>query len=273
MLRLHDGQATLWEQLLPGVVHLLPEELARVDALLDDPGFLAPFVRRFDCRIGRPTVPIDTYLRLMYLKHRHSLGYETLVKEVADSLSWRRFCRIRLEGGVPHPTTLMKLSRRFGTATLDDLNATLLDAAVEKRVLRSRRLRVDTTVVEADVRYPTDSGLCAHAISRVTRAVRAVKATGLAARTRFRSRVKQAGEAVLRMSHTLGSVRSRAAVDRITSELHQLAVASATEAKRVLEEAGRATGSRALKGKHAVARLAEEVRRVRSSANPTTQFG
>ncbi|MDA8282533.1 MAG: ISNCY family transposase [Actinomycetota bacterium] len=261
MLRLHDGQATLWEQLLPEVVHLLPEELTRIDALLDDEGFLAPFVRRFNCRIGRPTVPIDSYLRLMYLKHRHGLGYETLVKEVADSLSWRRFCRIRLEGGVPHPTTLMKLTRRFGVATLDDLNATLLDAAVERKVLRSRRLRVDTTVVEADVRYPTDSGLCAHAVSRLTRAVRAVKATGLAAKTRFRSRVTEAGEAVRRMSHTLGRVRGRAAVDRITSELHQLAGDCASEAKQVLEQAGRATGSRALKGKLAVARLAEEIRR------------
>jgi IS5 family transposase len=261
MLRLHDGQATLWEQLLPEVVHLLPDELAKVDTLLDDPGFLAPFVRRFNCRIGRPTVPIDTYLRLMYLKHRHTLGYETLVKEVADSLSWRRFCRIRLEGGVPHPTTLMKLSRRFGTATLDDLNATLLEAAVEKRVLRSRRLRVDTTVVEADVRYPTDSGLCAHAVSRLTRAVKAVKATGLAVRTRFRPRVKEAGEAVRRMSHTLGRAGSRGAVERITGELHQLASTCAAEAQRVLARAQRASGSRARKGRLAVARLVEEVHR------------
>ena len=271
MLRLHDGQATLWEQLLPEVVRLLPEELTKVDALLDDPGFLAPFVRRFNCRIGRPTVPIDSYLRLMYLKHRHGLGYETLVKEVADSLSWRRFCRIRLEGGVPHPTTLMKLTRRFGTSTIDDLNATLLEAVVEKKVLRSRRLRVDTTVVEADVRYPTDSGLCAHAVSRLTRAVKAVKSTGLAVGTRFRPRVKEAGEAVRRMSHTLGRVRGRAAVDRITGELHQLASACAVEAQQVLKRAGRATGSRALKGKLAVARLTEEIRRAEIVIGQTTR--
>ncbi|MBI2684609.1 MAG: hypothetical protein HYX33_04365 [Actinobacteria bacterium] len=37
---------------------------------------------------------MDSYLRLTHLKHRRGLGYETLVKEVADSLSWRRFCRI-----------------------------------------------------------------------------------------------------------------------------------------------------------------------------------
>ena len=91
MLRLHDGQVSLWEQVLPAEVRLLSTELSAIDALLDDDRFLAPFVRRFGCRIGRPTVPIETYLRLMYLKHRYGLGYETLVKEVSDSFSWRQF--------------------------------------------------------------------------------------------------------------------------------------------------------------------------------------
>jgi transposase, IS5 family len=59
-------------------------------------------------------IPMETYLRLMCLKHRYTLGYETLVKEVADSLSWRRFCRVRLDAPAPHPATLVKLTRRFG---------------------------------------------------------------------------------------------------------------------------------------------------------------
>jgi IS5 family transposase len=72
----------------------LPEELARVDALLDDPEFFAPFVPYFDPRIGRPSTPMETYLRLMFLKFRYGLGYESLCREVGDSISWRRFCRI-----------------------------------------------------------------------------------------------------------------------------------------------------------------------------------
>jgi hypothetical protein len=55
---------------------------------------------------------------------------------------------------------------------------------VQRKLLRSRRLLVDTTVMEADVRYPTDSGLCANAVSRITRAVRAVHSAGLALRQR-----------------------------------------------------------------------------------------
>jgi hypothetical protein len=74
MLRLRDGQVRLWEHMLPAEVRLLSPELATIDRLLDDARFLAPFVSRFACRIGRPTVPIETYLRLMYLAPRCALG-------------------------------------------------------------------------------------------------------------------------------------------------------------------------------------------------------
>ena len=81
--------------LLPPELLRLPEELARVDALLDDPVFFAPFAPYFHPVLGRPSTPIECYLRLMFLKFRYRLGYESLCAEVSDSISWRRFCRIR----------------------------------------------------------------------------------------------------------------------------------------------------------------------------------
>src|SRR6516165_6325907 len=77
--------------------------------LLDDAVFFAPFAAYFDARIGRPSIPMETYLRLMFLKFRYRLGFEALCREVADSISWQRFCRIPFGTRVPHPTTLMKL--------------------------------------------------------------------------------------------------------------------------------------------------------------------
>ncbi len=74
MLRLRDSQAVLWEELLPPEARLLSDELAAIDALLDDDKFLEPFVAWFACPVGRPTVPIESYLRLMYLKHRYGVG-------------------------------------------------------------------------------------------------------------------------------------------------------------------------------------------------------
>ena len=116
MLRTRAVEVSLWEAVLPEEVLRLPEELAQVDALLDDPVFFAPFTPFFDPRLGRPSTPMEVYLRLMFLKFRYRLGYESLCREVGDSITWRRFCRIPLEGSVPHPTTLMKLTSRCGSA-------------------------------------------------------------------------------------------------------------------------------------------------------------
>ncbi len=157
MLRTYADQVSLWEAVLPDEVRRLPVELQRVDRLLDDEVFFGPFVPFFHPTAGRPSTPMETYLRLMFLKFRHGLGYESLCREVADSITWRRFCRIPLDGAVPHPTTLMKLTTRCGTAAIGGLNEALLAKAVQAKMLRTNRLRADTTVVPANVAYPTDS--------------------------------------------------------------------------------------------------------------------
>ena len=164
MFRTVNDQPTLWDAILPSELRVLPAELARVDALLDDPVFFDPFVSYFDPVIGRPSVPMETYLRMMFLKFRYRLGYEVLCREVGDSISWQRFCRIPLGTRVPHPTTLMKLTRRCGDAAVAGLNEALLAKAAGYKLLRTDKVRADTTVVEADVGYPTDSGLLAKGI-------------------------------------------------------------------------------------------------------------
>src|SRR5260370_1113083 len=110
-----DGPSE-WESLLPPEVLGVPAELARVDALLVDPVFFAPFAQYFHPVLGRPGTPAEWYLRLMFLKSRHGLGVETLCAEVSDSISWRRVCRSPLDARVPHPTTLMQLTGRGGDA-------------------------------------------------------------------------------------------------------------------------------------------------------------
>jgi IS5 family transposase len=73
----------------------------------------------------------------MFLKFRYRLGYETLCREVVDSISWRRFCRIDIDGRVPHPTALMKITTRCGEATVAALTEALLAKAVEAKVVRT----------------------------------------------------------------------------------------------------------------------------------------
>jgi transposase, IS5 family len=100
MLRLSGGQVeSLWDEVLPVDVRELPADLAALDVLLREPGLLAPVAARWELEAaagrasvghGRPTIAIDTYVRLMVIKHRTGWGYETLVREVSDSLHLRR---------------------------------------------------------------------------------------------------------------------------------------------------------------------------------------
>ena len=57
---------------------------------------------------------METYLRMMFLRFRYRLGFETLCAEITDLLAWRRFCRIGITDAVPHPSTLMKITTRCG---------------------------------------------------------------------------------------------------------------------------------------------------------------
>jgi transposase, IS5 family len=246
VLRESDPQTTLWELLLPEELMRLPAELAVVDTYLDDERFIAPWRALFDQRLGRPSVPIDTLLRLLYLKHRYGLGYETLCREVADSILWRRFCRIGLDRPVPHPTTLVKLVRRAGPEVVAELNAALLGKLAADKLLRGRKLRVDTTVVEADIDYPTDADLLEGAVRKLGGLVRRIKRRGAASRTRFRDRGRAAGRRMKQLARTLRRRTgvAMAEVDRLTGEVARIARHSLREVQVLVHNARRALARR-----------------------------
>jgi transposase, IS5 family len=241
LLRTTNPQRSLWEAILPAGILGLPEELARVDALLDDPGFLAPFAAHYDPVAGRPSIPIDTYLRMMFLKFRWRLGYQMLCREVQDSISWQRFCRIPLGGQVPHPTTLVKLTRRVGPALVDQLNQALLAKAADQKVLRTGKLRADTTVVAANVCYPTDAGLLARAVAKLAGTIQRVHAAGGATRTQAPDRRRAARRRAHRLARSLRARTGQAKqlVAAHTAELADLAERAAADAARVARNARR----------------------------------
>jgi transposase, IS5 family len=246
VLRTVNDQLSLWDVILPSELLVLPDELARVDALLDDPVFFAPFVPYFDARIGRPSIPMETYLRMVFLKFRYRLGFEGLCREVGDSISWQRFCRIPFGSRVPHPTTLMKLTSRCGDAAVAGLNEALLGKAAGHKLLRTDKVRADTTVVCADVGYPTDSGLLAKGIGAMARTVARIKTAGGATGTRVRDRRRSAGRRArsiaskLRLRAAQQRDDAQAAVRRITGELADIAEQTIRESGAVIRNARRA---------------------------------
>ena len=241
MLRTLNAQPTLWEAILPQMCLGMPAELEAVDPLLDDPAFFEPFRAHFHAALGRPSLPIETYLRLMFLKYRYRLGFEPLCREVADSISWQRFCRILLGVAVPHPTTLMKITTRCGTRAIDGLNEALVARAVDAKVLKTNKLRADATVVAANVAYPTDSGLMAKGVAKMAKAIKALQAKGLASgtaswdRTRMmRSRARCIGANLRRRT---GEAKDE--VLAVNAEMAAIAKTAVIEARRVATNARR----------------------------------
>ncbi len=202
MLRLDNDsqeQPSLWETVLPPELFQMNEELTQVDKLLNDERFLSPFQKQFGTSIGRPTTAVATYLRMMYLKYRYQLGYEVLVKEVKDSFTWRRFCHLSLGDRVPDSTTLIKLTHKYGEETVKTLNETLVLKLKESKVVRGKKLRIDTTVVESDIHYPTDTGLLNDGIGVITRVVTRLKKLVPGIGRRFVKHTKKAKKLYLRL--------------------------------------------------------------------------
>ena len=239
MLRTVGPQGSLFELLLPAGMRVLSGELAEIDRLLDDRRLFVPFRSFFDPIEGRPSIPIETYLRLMFLKYRYGLGYERLCAEVADSISWRRFCRIGLEATVPDESTIRKLTRRCGPELIEALNRELLAAADERGVVEVQRVRVDTTVVEADIKYPTDSGLLTAATCRIASRLRRLRSAGV--KVSFNDRTAEARA----LQHSIGvwlrrrTDEAKAEVLVITGQLADLAAAAVVEATKALRHKAR----------------------------------
>src|SRR3954468_7677842 len=163
-----------------------------------------------------------------------SPGYERLCALVADSITWRRFCRIGLEVSVPDESTIRKITRRCGPELIEALNCELLAVAHHRGEVDVERVRVDTTVVEADIKYPTDSGLLTAATCRIASRLRRLRNAGV--KVSFTDRTSEARA----LQHSIGvwlrrrSDEAKAEVLAITGQLAELAAAAVVEATKAL---------------------------------------
>jgi IS5 family transposase len=269
---------TLWDELLPVEARELPDDLARIDELLSDPELLRPIAAHWRREVertgravlteGRPTIAMETYVRLMLVKQRSGLGYETLVREVSDSLHLRRFCLIPLHERVPDESTVRKLTRRLGADTVAELTRALIEKAVRERRFRARAVRIDSTVVEADVGYPTDSGLAAQGVRALAREGRKLRAKVGESAAWVRDRSRAMGRRLRAISRTIRrrSGDAKAEVLKLTAETGELLERSVGEARRLAAKArarARGRGARAkLRAAGALERLADHCERV-----------
>jgi IS5 family transposase len=272
MLRLVAAQAeTLWDEALPIEVRELPADLGVLDVLLCDPGLLAPFVACWQREAlasgvstsghGRPTIAIEIYVRLMVLKQRHGWGYRGLVAEVSDSIHLRRFCRIALSERVPDESTVRKLTRRIGSETVNDMTRELIAAAVRERRFHGRAVRIDSTVIEADIKHPTDAGLAAHGVKALAREGRKLAAKLSETKARVRDRTRAMGRRLRSISRTIRrrTGEAKAKVLALTEQTGELLEQSVKEARRLAATARRKARGRGAQAKLRAARSLDEL--------------
>ena len=199
MIESTRAQLSLAEGLIQEEVGPLWEEWMReVDQLLADRALVQivyeALARRWphSRTRGRPGTPADVVLRLLLLKHMRNWSYCVLEREVRANLVYRQFTRVGAQK-VPDAKTLGKLALALGPEIIQQIHARVVAIACEKRIVRGRRLRVDTTVVETDIHYPTDSSLLGDGVRVLTRTMRRITKIAGRAGTRLRDRSRAVG--------------------------------------------------------------------------------
>jgi transposase, IS5 family len=124
------------------------------------------------CR-GRRGTPADTVLRLLILKHVRNWSYEVLEREVRANLVYRDFTCV---GGskMPDAKTMGRWGVAIGPQVLKQIHERIVKVAQAKGVTTGRRMRVDTTVVETNIHYPTDSSLLGDGVRVLTRTIKKI---------------------------------------------------------------------------------------------------
>jgi IS5 family transposase len=151
--------------------------MRHADRLLDDPELVnivhqVLLKRRPQSRTrGRLSTPAEVVLRLMVLKHVRNWSYGVLAREVRANLVYRQFTRMG-HHRMPHAKTIGKLGLLLGPTVVQQLHQRVVAQAQAEKVIRGNKLRVDTTVVETNIHYPTDSVLLGDGVRVLTRVMR-----------------------------------------------------------------------------------------------------
>jgi transposase, IS5 family len=229
------------EKLIEG---LIEPALQRLDEVLADEQLLEAVLGRLARRWsqsrtrGRPGTPAEVVLRMLVLKRVKGWSFEETEREVRSSLVYRYLVRVYFEP-VPDAKTLIRLSGVMGAEGIEAIHRRLLEMAKDQGLIKGRRARVDTTVVETNISYPTDSSLLADGVRALTRALKRIERMTGVLGPRVRNRKRATTRRVLEISRAARSRNlkdSRARLEAGYRRLLGLVRATVRDAERVMGE-------------------------------------
>jgi transposase, IS5 family len=180
--------------------------MRHADEALDDDGLLEIIQHELSKRCkksktrGRPSTPAEVVLRMVLLKHMRGWSFEDVSREVRANLVYREFTGIG-GGKVPDDKTMGRLARQLGPEAIEQLHRRVVAIALEKQVVTGRRMRVDTTVVETNIHYPTDSSLMGDGVRVLTRVMKRAAAAAGEAGTKLRDRSRSVKRRILQIAY------------------------------------------------------------------------
>ena len=236
MVQRRQRERSLFEVLLPDGHKLWPDWLRRIDTLLEDEAVIDVVAQSLERRWpqsrrrGRPGTPAEVVIRMLILKHLFDWTYDDLEYEVRANLVYRAFTRIDA-GDVPDAKTILKIARALGPEVIEQLHRQVVEVAKRAGVTHGRRFRIDTTVVETNVHYPTDSTLLQDGVRVLTRTMQRASTALGDPRGRMRNRLRSVTRAVLTIAYQARSPKTRVAFVRTYRKLM-------TTTRAVLRDAG-----------------------------------
>lgn len=187
--------------------------LQELDELLED-AQLFRLVRRDlaghykHSKVGRHPVPVEVTLRLIVLRRRKKWTYRQAEQEVCDSPAYRQWVRV-YDQRVPDHTTLNDLERLIQVRTLHQINERVLVLAQVHRLTQGYKLRLDASVTEANIHYPTDSSLLLDGVRLLSRWLGEAE-VWLPARKRASGLCRNHVRSARRRAHQIGRLTRRA---------------------------------------------------------------
>jgi IS5 family transposase len=213
--------------------------MRQADQVLEDEGLVSLIQQELTRRVkksktrGRPGTPAEVVLRMLLLKHMRNYSFEELSREVRANLVYREFTRV---GGskAPDDKTMGRLARQLRPEVIRQIHDRMVAMAKEEKIVQGRRMRVDTTVVETNIHYPTDSSLLGDGVRVLTRAMKKISSIAGEVGTQLRDRSRGVK---LRMLEIARAARSK--VPQSQEKLKQAYGTLLDATKRVMGQAKR----------------------------------